>query len=300
MNRGLSLHVGLNAVDPDHYAGWAGPLNACEADARDMKTIADSQGFGSSILLTAEATRTAVLDGIAQAAGQLAAGDIFLLTVSSHGGQVPDLNGDESDGLDETWCLYDGQLIDDELSLALTDFAPGVRVLVISDSCHSGTVVKTAAMQALYGDLLSVQRNMTAWAGRGDRWGQLEQAGVVALPVPRVMPTDVTSRVYLENKNFYDGLGSRAELKNVEARVSAAVILLSGCQDNQLSMDGPFNGAFTGQLKRTWNGGAYKRNYDDFITDIRKGLNDPTQSPGIFRIGNDDATFNAQRPFLLG
>ena len=30
---GLSLHVGLNAVDPAHYAGWSGPLNACEADA---------------------------------------------------------------------------------------------------------------------------------------------------------------------------------------------------------------------------------------------------------------------------
>lgn len=57
MSRGLSLHVGLNAVDPHHYAGWSGPLNACEADARDMKAIAQSQGFQASLLLTAQARR---------------------------------------------------------------------------------------------------------------------------------------------------------------------------------------------------------------------------------------------------
>ena len=32
--RGASLHLGLNRVDPKHYAGWSGALGACEADAR--------------------------------------------------------------------------------------------------------------------------------------------------------------------------------------------------------------------------------------------------------------------------
>jgi len=113
------------------------------------------------------------------------------------------------------------------------------------------------------------------------------------------MPEDVTSRVYLANKKFYDDLNGRAELRDVDARVSAAVILLSGCQDNQTSMDGAFNGAFTGQLKVTWNGGAYARCYDDFIADIKAGLNNPLQSPGVFRIGANDAGFNAERPFLV-
>ena len=30
-----SLHIGLNAVNPAHYAGWSGPLKACEFDAAD-------------------------------------------------------------------------------------------------------------------------------------------------------------------------------------------------------------------------------------------------------------------------
>ncbi len=42
MAKGLALTIGLNAVDPRHYEGWSGKLNACEADARDMADIARS------------------------------------------------------------------------------------------------------------------------------------------------------------------------------------------------------------------------------------------------------------------
>ncbi len=36
MSKGISLHLGMNAVDPAHYGGWSGELLACEADANDM------------------------------------------------------------------------------------------------------------------------------------------------------------------------------------------------------------------------------------------------------------------------
>ena len=36
----LSLHIGLNSVSPAAYAGWSGPLAACEFDANDMAAIA--------------------------------------------------------------------------------------------------------------------------------------------------------------------------------------------------------------------------------------------------------------------
>ena len=35
MAKGLSMHVGLNHVNPAHYEGWDGELNACVADARE-------------------------------------------------------------------------------------------------------------------------------------------------------------------------------------------------------------------------------------------------------------------------
>jgi hypothetical protein len=34
------LHVGLNGIDPEHYAGWDGPLDWCEVDATDMEELA--------------------------------------------------------------------------------------------------------------------------------------------------------------------------------------------------------------------------------------------------------------------
>jgi len=40
MPRGISLHIGLNRVDPAHYAGWNGALSACEADANSMEALA--------------------------------------------------------------------------------------------------------------------------------------------------------------------------------------------------------------------------------------------------------------------
>jgi len=141
--KGISLHIGLNRVDPVHYAGWKGELVACETDARDMETIARSQGFLTQSLFTNRATSTAVLDAVEKAGKELVEDDFFLLTYSGCGGQINDSDKDESDGLDKTWVLYDRELVDDELYAMWSHFRPGVRILVLSDCCHSGTMTKT-------------------------------------------------------------------------------------------------------------------------------------------------------------
>ena len=55
--KGVSVHLGLNAVSAAHYEGWSGPLNACEADANDMAAIAKDEGMKSTVLLTKKATQ---------------------------------------------------------------------------------------------------------------------------------------------------------------------------------------------------------------------------------------------------
>ena len=147
---GASLHIGLNAVDPKQYSGWDGQLTACEFDANDMQALAKTQGFTKvTKRLTKRATRSRVLADIKAAAAKLKRNDIFFLTYSGHGGQVPNTGNDfEPDGYDETWCLYDGELIDDELYAALKQFVRGVRIFVLSDSCHSGTVPCSALLRA--------------------------------------------------------------------------------------------------------------------------------------------------------
>lgn len=288
--QGLGLHIGLNAVDPAHYAGWSGPLNACEADANDMAALAKKRGLKARVLLTRNGTRARALAGIRAAAKQLKRGDLFLLTYSGHGGQVTDVTGDEEDERDETWCLYDGELIDDELYVELSRFASGVRILVLSDSCHSGTATR-------------------------------------ARPEPpppgmrsKMMPPDVAERTYQQNKAFYDrlqkavvkaaGSGKLPDPDTMLALVATdprvarivknfkpSVILISGCQDNQTSLDGARNGAFTEQLLKVWNSGEYKGDYVKFHGQITSGL-PSSQTPNLFPLGAA-ARFLKQQPFTV-
>jgi hypothetical protein len=286
-----SLHLGLNSVDPAAYSGWSGPLAACEFDAGDMAGIATSQGMTPTVLLTRDATREKALAVIRAAARRLKAGDLFLLSYSGHGGQVDDISGEEADKLDETWCLYDGQLIDDELYLELSRFAKGVRVFVLSDSCHSGTMTRARPPAA---------------SAPGQR--------------PKLLPPAIAKQVYADHKDFYDRLQrnvmkaskSAASLdpdaalaqvavsvrfSNLAAKCRAAVILISGCQDNQSSMDGDRNGAFTERLLEVWNGGAYRGDYAKFYAEIKAGM-PPSQTPNLFQLG-PTAAFARQQPFSV-
>ncbi len=278
MPKGAGLTIGLNAVDPKHYGGWSGELNACEADAHDMTDIAKSAGFTVKTLLTKAGTRSRVIKEITNAAKSLKSGDIFMLTYSGHGGQLPDLNGDEDDGEDETWCLYDGELVDDEIYALLGKFVAGVRILVFSDSCHSGTVLKVAFYPP------------TAPARAADG-----TSGEVRY---RNMPTEVALRTYRDNKAFYDPILRDAKLKESRDAIKASAILISGCQDNQLSQDGTFNGLFTGTMLRVWNGGKFKGNYRAFHKTI-VGRMPPDQTSNYFRVGQLNAGFEKQSPFKI-
>src|SRR5207249_8670598 len=150
MANGLSIHIGLNRVDPDAYDGWDGQLSGCINDATAMQRIADIQGFVSQMITDDEATHANVIQAISESAKGLKSGDMLLLTYSGHGGQVPDAGADpEDDGMNETWVLYDKMLLDDELDVLWGQFSAGVRIFVLSDSCHSGTMLRMLIMKQL-------------------------------------------------------------------------------------------------------------------------------------------------------
>jgi hypothetical protein len=135
---GLSLHIGLNQVNASAYNFHVPDLAGCVNDANDMLSLAHRKGFRPRQLLNSAATSAAVIESIQRAAEQLHSGDIFWISYSGHGSQVPDPL--EDDRLSETWVLWDRQLLDNELYALWGRFRAGVRVLIISDSCHSGTV----------------------------------------------------------------------------------------------------------------------------------------------------------------
>lgn len=129
----VSVHVGLNGVDPAHYNGWSGRLGGCVNDARGLAKFSPQP----ILLLDNGATWGAIQQAIrvvAQAARQNNA--TLVISISGHGGQIPDDNGDERDGLDETGCFWDGQVRDDR-ELTLIASLPPIKIILISDQCHS-------------------------------------------------------------------------------------------------------------------------------------------------------------------
>jgi hypothetical protein len=280
--KGISLHIGLNRVDPIHYAGWKGDLAACENDARDMETIAKAQGFVTQSLLTKAATSTAFLDAIEKGAKELVEDDFFLLTYSGHGGQINDVNNDEPDGLDETWVLYDRELVDDELYAMWSHFRPGVRIFVLSDSCHSGTMTKAM--------FLNPASFLPHLEGR-------VRASMSPSLRPKFLPPDVQSKIYKERATLYDEIRKKTPRRE-KVNVECSVILVSACQDNQVAMDGTKNGLFTETLLKVWDNGRFSGGYHHFRNEIA-GFLPPTQSPKYTIVGHRERAFEHQRPFAI-
>ena len=282
MARGISLHLGLNAVDPSHYNGWDGTLAACEFDAKDMHAIADTAGFTSSLLLTQEATSEAVTNAIKKAASELDSGDTFLLTCSSHGGQVPDTNNEgEEDHSDETWVLYDRQLIDDELFALWKDFKSGVRIFLLSDSCHSGSVSKAIDDSAV-----------------ADAVSTAEKAAQQS-PRYRALPRDTMINTYR---------GARRPLRRHSKRIAELARFRGrGGRDCCLDLRLPGRPAIAGRLQerpfhggalRVWDNGAWKGDYPAFHKKILSGMPDD-QQPNYFVVGAKNPEFEQQEPFTI-
>jgi hypothetical protein len=270
MSKALSVHIGLNEFDPAHY-GDPGTLAGCENDARDMAALAKGEGFKpiAPPLLTAKATAANVVNAIKKAGAALKDGDTFFVTYAGHGAQVPDTNGDEADEMDETWCLYDRMLLDDELAALWSSFSEGVRVIMLSDSCHSGSV------------------------SRGARRGAVEKRR--AGQRYRLIPVSRALSIYRDNKGIYDAiqLGTRS---SSAAKIRASVLLISGCQDNQLSGDGDVNGLFTETLKGVWDGGAFAGTYKT-LRDGVAALMPSYQQPRYTLIGAANPALEQERPF---
>ena len=122
-------------------------------DINQMKKLLQSRGFHVKVLFNEEATLANVVSSL-NSYRHLSSNDTFLFYDSTHGTQVPDLNGDETeDGLDEAFVLYNaynssnlisddsGLLIDDQMDTILSHI-PAKKMMIV-DACHSGTIYKS-------------------------------------------------------------------------------------------------------------------------------------------------------------
>lgn len=135
-------------------SGWK-RING-DRDADSVINMLNASGFRDVVCLKNEkATKANILKEFGFLTQRCQSGDIVYVHFSGHGQQVEDMNGDEKDGLDESWIPYDAcvslcpkdsgekHLTDDEVGILLDRIYYKVgengKILVVADACHSGS-----------------------------------------------------------------------------------------------------------------------------------------------------------------
>lgn len=258
-NNRLALCIGIN-----DYPGTGNDLAGCVNDAQDWGAEFTRRGFTVSTLLDRKATGKGMREAIAQIIGRGKSGDTLIIQYSGHGSFVPDEDGDEADGTDECLCPWDisskGPITDDELSEILGRRAPGVRLVMISDSCHSGTVARFAPITTP---------------------ATMKGARAPARKVRFLPPA-----TYLSARQI-TRLGPRS-MRPASPPGRHNGLLLAGCQDTEYSYDAWFegraNGAFTFVALRELKHLPANATYQDWFNAIRKVLPSQQypQKPNLF------------------
>lgn len=255
-----ALCIGIN-----DYPGTNNDLSGCVNDANDWASLLSSKGFTVKKLTNKNATRVGILNAMKNIIDNAKKGDIVLFTYSGHGTYVLDENGDEPDGTDECFCPYDidtkGPITDDELFELFNSKEKGVKLVLISDSCHSGTVARFAPITTP---------------------GSTKGKNVFRRKVRFLPPATFLSR------NQINKLGIRRSVRSSSPPGRYGALLMAGCQDTEYSYDAAFqgrpNGAFTFVALSTLKKMKPNASYETWFKAIRKML--PTQqypqSPNLF------------------
>jgi subtilisin family serine protease len=262
----LSLHIGINKVDPAYYQGIVPPLFGCLKDMANMRDMAQKLGYKTISLENAQATRTAILQQIESLGKLLGPGGTLLITYAGHGAPIPDSDNDEIDRQDESWVTYDGFLLDDEINNCLASIPAGRRVVLVSDSCHSQTVTR---------ELLPPDVRV------------------------RSISKELVQEILKENNATISQL--RAAI-GPKLTPSAYIKLLSACKDNQFAKETGGAGVFSTRLLEILNELSKQQKlttYSDLITKINDRMNDSQQVAGMFNSGATSAAFDNEHPFTV-
>ena len=157
-------------------------------------------------------------------------------------------------------------------------FAAGARIVLISDSCHSGTIARKI--------LFSSTENGAALA-----------RGVKASFRPRNLPDEALK--FIRTHWLEDYRARQSGKRDVAPdELAASLIQISGCQDNQTSSDSKTNGVFTSALIDVWAKGNFTGSYVSFHEAIRRNIPNE-QNPNYWALGAPNTTFESQKPFTI-
>ena len=278
-----ALLIGIN------YFGQRGQLRGCINDVKNMSSYLN-QNFGYAredmVILTddqqnpmSQPTKANLLRAMHWLVKDARPNDSLFFHYSGHGGQTPDLDGDEDDGYDEVIYPVDfrtqGHIVDDEMHrIMVKSLAPGVRLTAIFDSCHSGSALDLPYLYSTQGVLK--EPNLAKEAGQGllsivSSYARGDLGGMASTAMGLFKKAAGGNSTYERNK---------------QTKTSPAdVIMWSGSKDEQTSQDAQINGEATGAMSWAFVN-ALKRNphqsYVQLLNSIRDELSSKyTQKPQL-------------------
>lgn len=270
MAKGFALHIGFPFGNSP-----SGDTEAVD-DATAMRNLTQARGFTTTLLTGAAATRSAVVDKIGEIAGQMKAGDLFVLTFSGHGIQQSSGAADQEGGLlNQSWILVGNLLlIDHQINRLLRKFPEGARIVVVSDSCNSGTVV-----------LGPTHSESSARKARSE--GSFFRF---------ISPEEVAA-LLCDQAEDLEALAAAPVSLSV-GPLKAHVLLLAACSDSQAAEVVNGHGVFTSALLKAMAQGP--ASYSDLFARIQadKNTSNPSQTPQFLKLAPRDPASEGRAPFM--
>jgi len=277
-NKIYALNIGVSTVDEKHYGQSLVKLPCCANDAKILNNLGRFCGYEKNkILLDEEATVSNVTETLSSYSKTLEKGDMLVITYSGHGSTLIDFNKDEKQGVDQTWCLYDRQLIDDELPHFWKKFKEGVFIFLILDACHSGSAMK------------SLNRGVRNW--RDDNL-------LGSAAKTKMMGLTKSLEIYKNDPVVYDLI---LKQKNVEEKeIQCSLLSISACQDTEVALGGDYLSYFTSFIVHVLTTQKDTiRNYEDFYHLIKENsIAEIGVTPNLITYGKATNFFKEQKPFI--
>lgn len=239
--RRLALCVGIDA-----YPAAEHQLAGCVNDARNWERALAAMGFETRLLLDSDANRATLERELNRLIGESRSGDVIVFQYAGHGTKVPDLNGDEDDGIDEALCPVDfasGALyIDDDISEIFARIPDGVNMTCFMDCCHSGTNSRFAVGLS--------PGEVSRPSGTKARFVKM---------TPAIVEAHKHFRAQSRGAARAAGTGGAQRMRDVK---------FSACLDHQVALESGGNGDFTRRATKVFAAGINGMSNDEFLRQV--------------------------------